>query len=75
MQMNHSYDTSQFETLESLLGQIERDYIVSENDKPKILNHLKEYFWLKENAEPSSITAKWSEIGKIPDTLEMKVKQ
>ena len=73
--MNHLYDLSQFETVQSLLEQIEEDYIVSKNDKAKILNHLEEYFWLKENGLPSSIPAKWSEISKTLDTLNMKVKQ
>jgi hypothetical protein len=35
--MNHLYDLSSFETVEQLLEQIEGDYIISENDKPKIL--------------------------------------
>jgi hypothetical protein len=38
---------SAFETVEGLFEQIEKDYIVSENDKPIILKHLEEYFWLK----------------------------
>jgi hypothetical protein len=73
--MNHLYDLSAFETVESMLEQIERGYIVSENDKPKILKNIEEYFWLKENGEPSSIREKWTEISKKLDTLNMKAKQ
>jgi hypothetical protein len=73
--MNHFYDISHFETVETLLEQIEQDYIVSKNDRSLILKLLEEYFWLKENAEPSSVPAKWSEISKLLDTLKMKVKQ
>ena len=72
--MNHSYDLSSFETVQSLFRQIEGDYILSENDKPLILNLLEEYFRIKQNAAPSLITAKWAEISKLLDTLNMKVK-
>ncbi|HEX8246880.1 MAG TPA: hypothetical protein VF599_01755 [Pyrinomonadaceae bacterium] len=73
--MNHRYDLESFKAVESLLEQIEKDYIVSENDKPTILKHLEEYFWLKEHGEPSSTQQKWAEISKSLDSFNMKVKQ
>ncbi|HEX8288154.1 MAG TPA: hypothetical protein VF556_09165 [Pyrinomonadaceae bacterium] len=73
--MNHLDEIDSFETVESLMEQIESDYIVSENDKPVISKHLEEYFWLKETAAPSVISAKWTEISKTLDTFDMKVKQ
>jgi hypothetical protein len=73
--MNHLYELDSFEAVESLLEQIKEDYFVSKNDEPMILKHLEEYFWLKENGEPSSIPEKWSEISKILDTFNMRVKQ
>ena len=75
MSMNHLYEIDSVETLEMMLEQIENDYIISENDKPVMLKHLEEYFWLKENGSPSSIRAKWAEISKTLDTFNMKVKQ
>jgi hypothetical protein len=71
--MNHLYDLNSFETVESLLEQIEADYLVSENARPMILKLLAEYFRLKENSEPSA-QEKWSEISKILDTFDMKIK-
>jgi hypothetical protein len=73
--MNHLYDLSSFETVASLHEQIEGDYIVPENEKPVILKLLAEYFGLKENSGPSAISAKWAEISKLLDTLDIKVKQ
>ena len=73
--MNHQYVLDSFETVESLLEQVKEDYIVSDNDESMILKHLEEYFWLKENAEPSTISEKWDEISKILDTFNMRVKQ
>ena len=73
--MNHLYDMSAFETVEGLFEQIEKDYIVSENDKPIILKHLEEYFWLKANEIPSKVSAKWDDISKLLDKLNMKIQQ
>jgi hypothetical protein len=71
--MNHLYDISASETVEKLFEQIEKDYIVPKNDKPRILKHLKEYFWLKENDTPSTVTAKWDDISMLLHKLNMKV--
>ena len=60
--MNHLYDLSSFYTVESLFEQIDEDYIVSENNKPIILTLLDEYFRMKENDAPSTISGKWTEI-------------
>jgi hypothetical protein len=73
--MNHLYDLSSFYTVESLFEQIDEDYIVSENDKSKLLKLLDEYFRLKENGAPSSPSAKWAEISKLLDTIDLKVKK
>jgi hypothetical protein len=68
-------DLSSFETVESMFEQIKGDYFVSESDKPIILNLLEEYFRLKENAVPSVISVKWTEIEKNLKLLEPKVNQ
>ena len=73
--MNRKYDLSAFESTESMLEQIERDYIVSENNRTIVLKQLEEYFWLKENGLPSSISAKWTEISKTLESLKPKVDQ
>ena len=73
--MNHLYDLSSFYTVESLFEQIDEDYIVSENNKPIILTLLDEYFRMKENDAPSTISGKWTEISKLLDSLNIKVKQ
>jgi hypothetical protein len=73
--MNRKYDLSAFESTESMFEQIERDYIVSENNKTIVLKQLEEYFWLKENGLPSSISAKWTEISKTLESLKPKVDQ
>ena len=73
--MNHLYDLSSFYTVESLFEQIDEDYIVSENNKPIILTLLDEYFRMKKNDAPSIISGKWTEISKLLDSFNIKVKQ
>lgn len=73
--MNRKYDLSAFESTESMFEQIERDYIVSENNRTIVLKQLEEYFWLKENGLPSSISAKWTEISRTLESLKPKVDQ
>ena len=73
--MNRQYDLSSFETVESMLEDIETRLIVSENDRMMLSKLLEELFWLKEHGLPSSIPAKWAEINKILKSLKAKVNQ
>jgi hypothetical protein len=73
--MNHLYDLTSFDTVIALFNQIDGDYIVPDSDKPAMIKLLEEYFWLKENAVPSAVFRKWSEITTLLDTLDTKVKK
>jgi hypothetical protein len=71
--MNLEANLSNFENAESLLGEIEANFIVPENDKPVLLKLLGEYLSLKDNGLPSSITEKWNEVRKVIETLASRL--
>jgi hypothetical protein len=73
--MNHRYKLNDIETAESLLEQIETDFIVSENDKPSLLKLIEDYLWIKANGSPSVATAKWDEVSEVLKGLKPQVSQ
>lgn len=73
--MNHLYDLNLFENVEALVEQIEKDYIVSEDNKSVLLKQVKAYFWFKKQNSLLTAAKKWSEISKMLDSCNMKVGQ